>query len=214
MQPIDNQIVYWDQAASEKIFTHPLDELRFKSFVSHDARILDFGCGYGRTCHALFDMGFKNISGVDSSGMMIKRGRETYPDLDLRVLTHGDIFHEKEAFDVIILFAVLTCIPRDDAQKKLLHELYSLLRPGGIIYISDYWLQNDDRNLKRYAAYQEKYGCYGVFELPEGAVVRHHAKVWMASLLENFTLLEHHDIDVVTMNGNTSSGFQYFGRKP
>ena len=81
------------------------------------------------------------------------------------------------------------------------------------MYISDYWLQKDDRNRHRYQTFEAQYGTYGVFELPEGAVFRHHERPWIRSLLYRFETLHLDDIVVTTMNGHQSLGFQYFGKK-
>ncbi len=213
MVDFDNQFKYWDSVSSSKIFTHSVDIVRFNAVVSEQANILDFGCGYGRICDELFNNGFKNIVGVDSSQKMIERGKKEYPHLYLRALEENNLPYDPDLFDTVILFAVLTCIPTNNGQQSLIDEIYRVLRPGGIIYISDYWLQENERNLDRYREFEKKYGIYGVFELPEGAIVRHHAKDWILSLLSAFKTEELFDIEVTTMNGNKSLGFQYFGRK-
>ena len=53
-----------------------------------------------------------------------------------------------QSIDAVLLFAVLTCIASDDAQKNLLREFKRVLRPGGLLVISDYPLQTDERNLR------------------------------------------------------------------
>jgi SAM-dependent methyltransferase len=213
MRSLDNQIEYWNSVSSSKSFTHPIDIGRFHSFVSLKANILDYGCGYGRTCDELYRFGFRNIVGVDSSQMMIERGHKEYPHLNLKTLKNNNIPYDPDAFDAIVLFAVLTCIPTNEGQQALISEIYRTLRPDGIVYISDYWLQGNERNINRYDRFKEKYGLYGVFELPEGTIVRHHDKDWILSLLKDFNTIELFDFEVTTMNGNTSLGFQYFGRK-
>ncbi len=213
MKSIDNQFEYWDKVSSSKTFTHPIDIDRFHSVVSPKANILDFGCGYGRTCEKLYRLGFQNIVGVDSSQKMIELGCNKYSHLNLQAVKNNTIPYDQEVFDAIILFAVLTCIPTNDGQQALITEINRVLRPGGVIYISDYWLQTNERNIKRYDAFKDKYGIYGIFELPEGAIVRHHDKDWISSLLRDFITVDLFDIEVTTMNGNTSLGFQYFGRK-
>jgi SAM-dependent methyltransferase len=210
---IDNQFDYWDSVSSSKTFTHSIDIDRFHAVVSPESNILDFGCGYGRTCEELYRLGFRNIVGADSSPKMIERGHKEYPHLNLQTLESNNIPYDSESFDIIILFAVLTCIPTNEGQQSLIREIFRILRPGGIVYISDYWLQNNERNFRRYDAFKDKYGVYGVFELSEGATVRHHDKDWITSLLKDFITVDMFDIQVKTMNGNTSLGFQYFGRK-
>jgi SAM-dependent methyltransferase len=213
MVSLENQFEYWDRMASLKTFTHPIDFERFHSFVPEKARVLDFGCGYGRTCDELHRKGFRNITGVDSSEKMVRRGRKEYPHLILQTWKGNRFQCEAEFFDAVILFAVLTCIPTDTGQRTLMDEIHRVLAPEGILYISDYWLQKDKRNRSRYEAFQDKYKTYGVFELPEGAIVRHHEREWISSLLSDFKKLDMFDIEVRTMNGNVSSGFQYIGRK-
>jgi SAM-dependent methyltransferase len=113
----------------------------------------------------------------------------------------------------VLLFAVLTCIPNDNDQQVLVTEVERVLRPGGLLYISDLLVNDDLRNRERYEQFAERFKCYGVFELPEGVVVRHHRKEWIEQLLGSFEQLEHEPFTVTTMNGNTSSAFQYLGRK-
>jgi len=210
---LDNQTAYWDDVAAAKTFTHPLNVARFKQLVPVDATVVDIGCGYGRICSTLYDLGYGNLLGLDISRKMVVRGRKTFPHLDLRMLTPDIWSTLTESVDAVVLFAVLTCIPTNNGQAALMDDIAAILKPGGIVYVSDYWLQEDDRNLERYRAFEEKYSTYGVFELPEGAVVRHHDRAWVRSLLSRFDTVALEDIEVTTMNGHRSLGFQYFGRK-
>ena len=211
-----NQWEYWDRVAQEKDFTHVLNGERLSHFIDRKAHLLDFGCGYGRICDELVRLGYADVIGVDASAKMIERGRALFPHLDLRHLAlsdNGALPFKSEAFDGVLLFAVLTCIPGDGDQRSLVDEIRRILRPAGFIYISDYWLQADDRNVRRYRRFAEQFGHYGIFQLPEGAVVRHHSRAHVEALLARFQALDLVDMDVVTMNGNRSAGFQYFGKK-
>ncbi len=58
---------------------------------------------------------------------------------------------------------------------------------------------------------QEKYGIYGVFELPEGAVCRHHDEIWIKQLLKDFSEREYEHLTFITMNGHKSNGFYFIG---
>ena len=214
MSSIDNQNKYWDGVAWEKRFSLPLDMDRFKSLVSADQRILDYGCGYGRTCSELWDHGFHYIVGVDSSSQMIKRGRQTYPHLNLRTLEETNIPYDDDSCDVVLLFAVLTCIPTDDGQRECIRDIFRVLRPKGILYISDFCLQNDERRLARYKKGAKEFGTYGVFRLAEGAVLRHHEISWIKSLTADFETIDMVRVDVETMNENPAKAFQYLARKP
>jgi SAM-dependent methyltransferase len=113
--------------------------------------------------------------------------------------------------DGVLLFSVLTCIPTDEGQRALLKEVHRVLNRGGLLYISDLALQTDERNLERYARDEQKYGIYGVFDLPEGVTVRHHDPKWIENLTSDFEMVALDDVDVVTMNGNPAKAFQWFG---
>ncbi len=213
MKSPDNQFGYWNRVANSKTFTHPLATERLGAIIDKKADILDFGCGYGRTCDELHRQGFRNIIGADSSEKMIEQGRQSYPNLELNVLKGKHLPYNPGTFDAVLLFAVLTCIPTNKGQQALIKEITRVLRPDGIVYISDYWLQENERNLKRYDQFKNKYDIYGIFELDEGAIFRHHSKFWIESLLSGFHTLDLFDIQVRSMNGNTSKGFQYLGQK-
>jgi SAM-dependent methyltransferase len=119
-----------------------------------------------------------------------------------------------DCFDLVLLFAVLTCIPDDNEQQLLLSEARRVLRPGGMLYLSDLLINNDERNRERYERDAERFKCYGVFELPEGVVVRHHQREWVEEIVRPFEQLEYEPFTVTTMNRNSSAAFQYLGRKP
>ncbi|MFG6368740.1 MAG: class I SAM-dependent methyltransferase [Lachnospiraceae bacterium] len=204
---------YWNLVSNTKIFTTPFQTNIFSSYVTKDSVILDIGCGYGRTLNELYSLGYKHLSGLDFSSGMIQRGKVMYPNLDLRLKNNDSIDIMDNSVDAVILFAVLTCIVSNTEQEKLIAEIHRILKPDGILYINDFLLNTDERNIKRYQQYQEQYGIYGVFELPEGAVLRHHDEKWLHCLLAGFAQLEYQHLTFTTMNGHTSNGFYYFGKK-
>jgi SAM-dependent methyltransferase len=209
------QIEYWDRVANEKRFSHPLRLGWLKQYLKNPrARILDYGCGYGRTLANLSQAGFQNLVGVDFSEAMLGRCRLGVPSASL-IRNDGHTWPIKNGCcDAVLLFAVLTCIPESDDQRVLLKGAERVLRPGGLLYVSDLLVNHDVRNRERYKRYSEKYKCYGVFELPEGVVVRHHEKDWIDEITSLFEQLEYEPFQVTTMNGNVSAAFQYLGRKP
>jgi len=204
---------YWDKVADKKEFITPFQFDIFQHIVSRDGKILDIGCGYGRTLDQLYSNGYNNSIGVDFSHKMISRGKEQYPYLDLRVKIEKNLEFEDNTFDAVILFAVLTCIVEDTEQVQLLKEIERVLKPGGVIYINDFLLNEDQRNLKRYKEFENKYQKYGVFELSEGAVVRHHDIPWIEQCIKPFDKIVFDKVTYITMNGNKSNGFYFLGSK-
>jgi ubiquinone/menaquinone biosynthesis C-methylase UbiE len=207
---IANQRKYWDKAASKKEFTTPFQMDIFKSCVSEKSMILDVGCGYGRTLNELYQEGFKEIYGIDRSQKMIERGHLLYPHLNLKKCATTFSFKDN-TFDAVVLIAVLTCIVKDKDQVQLLDEIERVLKPHGILYINDFLINQDQRNIDRYFACTKDQGTYGVFELDEGATLRHHTTDHLFYLTKNFETIQFEKLVYTTMNKHTSNGFYYMG---
>lgn len=209
----ETQKSYWNSVADTKKFTTPFNIEEFSKYVPIKAKILDVGCGYGRTLNELYRNDYKNLIGIDFSEKLIARGKNLYPSLTLHIQHTEDIDLPDNSVDAVILFAVLTCIIDDNAQKHLLSEIKRVLKPNGIIYINDFLLNSDERNLNRYEKYLKKYKTYGVFELPEGAILRHHSLDYIKELVVGFKKLEFKETTYTTMNGHKSNGFFFIGQK-
>jgi SAM-dependent methyltransferase len=210
--PTNNR--YWEREGATKTFTHPINLEWLAGNLAPECRILDYGCGYGRVMALLYKEGYRQLVGVDASEAMIERARTLYPHLSFVQIDPPDVPLPHVSLDAAILFAVLTCIPGDEDQQALLKELGRVVRPGGFLYISDYWIQTDDRSRERYALYDGQYSTYGIFDVAEGAAVRHHSREWIESLLAPWEQMAMTDIKVTTMNGHEAAGFQWLGRKP
>ena len=208
-----NQKSYWNKVAPTKNFTTTLDFNLIPDSIKKESLIVDYGCGYGRTLNELHARGFNNLLGFDFASDMIERGGEEFPYLDLKTSKDNKIDCESGSVDMVILFAVLTCIIEDEKQDSLIKEISRVLKPGGIIYINDFLVNTDERNTKRYNQFLEKYGTYGVFELPEGAVLRHHEESHVSQLTKGFVKETYKTIQFKTMNGHISNGFVFIGKK-
>ncbi len=203
----------WNQIAYDKEFTTPLHIELIEASINKNSFILDVGCGYGRTLEELYKKGYTQLFGLDFSEKMIERAKQQFPFLTLKVQQQQEIDFSDNSFDVVLLFAVLTCITQNDAQLFLLKEIKRVLKPNGIIYINDFLLNIDMRNKERYHKFHEKYGIYGVFELPEGLVLRHHALDWVEYSLQLFQRVLFKRTTFPTMNGNKSNAYSFIGKK-
>lgn len=202
----DASIAYWNRVASTKTFTHPLHWPAVHRHFAPESALLDYGCGYGRLVQELIDAGFQSVTGVDPSPAMVNRGLEQGLPL-VCVASPEEVTFPPASLDGILLFAVLTCIPDWEEQYKLVRSLSGMLKSGGKVYISDYYLQ---------AAYlaQHKYEPspnpvhLGSFSHPEGLRLRHHTREWIRELLNEWHILEEWEVPVHTMNGNAATAFQ------
>lgn len=212
---LDRQINYWNEVGPTKPFGHPVNFERLAQWLIPESRILDLGCGYGRVLGLLNGRGYHNVVGVDPAPAMVAAAHLRVPTVPVELLAHPPhLPFPAASVDAVLLFTVLTCVPTDAGQRALLREADRVLRRGGLLYISDLWLQSDARNVARYARDEEKYGRYGIFDLPEGVTVRHHDRRWVESLTQPYERAALDDIEVQTMNGHLASGFQWFGLKP
>jgi SAM-dependent methyltransferase len=163
----------------------------------------------------LREHGYRNLTGVDPAPAMITAARARVPSVRFELMGHPPrVGVAGESTDAVLLFTVLTCVPSDDGQRAIVCEIQRILRPGGVLYISDLWLQTDDRNQRRYVRDAPTGSAFGVFELPEGVTLRHHSPEWLSTLTAWCEPLALDDIDVQTMNGHPARGFQFFGKKP
>ncbi|MCX2824889.1 class I SAM-dependent methyltransferase [Bacillus pseudomycoides] len=203
---------YWNEVAHEKQFTTPFRFDLFQTHVKQEASILDYGCGYGRTLRKLRKTQFTNLYGVDFSEEMIKRAKLDDMGIHFSVIENRNLAFPDNYFDSVLLFAVLTCIHSDEEQRAILDEIKRVLKPNGIIYINDFLLNQDNRNLKRYDQFYQKYDIYGVFELPDGAILRHHNEEQVKCWMKGFKQLAYEKVEYTTMNGNRSNGVVCIGK--
>jgi SAM-dependent methyltransferase len=210
---ITNPAGYWDGVAGIKTFTHPLRPGFFAPFAGRESRVVDFGCGYGRVVKQLLDLGYTHVTGYDTSAAMIARGQGTDQLPIFHIATAEDLPVEDHNVDAFLLFAVLTCIPSNGEQQALINLLHTKLKKGGIVYISDYYLQEESHEVSRYEHLDGDSHNFGVFTLPDGAVFRHHTTDWISTLLRPFTTLAQQSIPVTTMNGHPATGFQLIAQK-
>lgn len=203
---------YWDKAASKKKFTIPVSMELFGKYLSSDSGILDFGCGYGRTLEELENCGFSKLAGVDFSENMIEIAKSNLPDVDFRINEGMNIPYEDSYFDAVIIAAVLTCIPGDDDQKKLIDEVKRVLKPGGIVFIYDFLINEDRRNIDRYEKSLQKHAAYGTFEVDNSVTLRHHTIEWIDELTCVFAKVSFEKKNFPTMNGHNSNGFCFIGK--
>lgn len=203
----------WDDLAYSKEFTTPLHSELLDKYLDKEAHILDVGCGYGRTLDQLQKLGYTNLFGIDFSEKMIERAKAQFPSLNVNVQRNKTLNFPDNTFDAVFLFAVLTCITTDEEQEFLLNESKRILKPGGIIYINDFLLNEDERNCSRYDCFYKKYKIYGIFELPEGLTLRHHSMEWIKKCISPFKCMQFKTTSFPTMNGHFSNAYYFIGKK-
>jgi len=211
--PSSSQLVaYWDSIASIKQFRHPLPPQTVEKYFPKGGRVLDVGCGYGRQLKQLSDLGF-HVAGTDTSSAMLEKAKETAPDAEFQQC-RSDLPWEDNTFEVVLLVTLLTSVPFDLEQRKIVSEVARVLKPGGYVFVSDLPLQWSDKYLERYQAGAKRYGQYGVFDLDDGGTVRHHDMSYFMQLMSSFSCLELATHEVETMNGNLAKAVRFVAQLP
>jgi ubiquinone/menaquinone biosynthesis C-methylase UbiE len=108
----------------------------FGRYLKPGDKILDIGCGAGRTTIGLYREGFKNVEGVDVSPAMIEEGRAIARRLGANItFSVGNacrLAYVDESFDgVIFSFNGLMQIPGAEGRLRAVEEVRRILKKGG-----------------------------------------------------------------------------------
>jgi SAM-dependent methyltransferase len=103
--------------------------------IAPDARVLDYGCGFGLLLNYLRTR-FAAASGVDASAQQVQVARAR--GLDARhvpIDAYADWAEtHREQYDVVFLFDVLEHLPQSE-QMLFLRRLAATLKPGGTMFV-------------------------------------------------------------------------------
>lgn len=100
-------------------------------YFSAPARVLDLGCGTGRTTVELAERGF-DVVGVDVSESMVAEARRLFPELRFDVGDATDLDFEDESFDYVLFsHLVIDDISPAAERRAALAEAHRVLVPGG-----------------------------------------------------------------------------------
>jgi SAM-dependent methyltransferase len=115
------------------------DQLQ-KGRISATDRVLDAGCGSGRNAYYLLTQAV-DVYGVDSNPSAVAGLRETAgeqgrtaDDKHFRVEPLEALTFESGMFDVVVCSAVLHFARDDRHFEAMVHELWRVLRPGGLFF--------------------------------------------------------------------------------
>jgi ubiquinone/menaquinone biosynthesis C-methylase UbiE len=116
-------------------------------YLKNHYRILDLGCGTGRTTIGLYKIGFRNIVGVDISEKMIERAYSNANKLSCAIdFIVADAMYlplGKELFDCVFFsFNGLMLIPGIMNRSKACSEINRVLKEGGYFIFTTPYLDN------------------------------------------------------------------------
>ncbi len=133
----------------------------FAKYVNIHDRILDLGCGAGRTTINLYKLGYTNISGLDIAEKLIelasKYAKSNKLKIDFVVGDATKLDFPPASFDVAFFsYNGIMCIPQQVNREKVLANVQSVLKPGGLFIFTtidreaagayrQFWLQEKQR---------------------------------------------------------------------
>lgn len=122
--------------------SYPWQEMKdFLPFIEEESRVLDVGCGSGRTFDLLKGKNVQ-LTGIDISEGMVHFCRKRFKDHELKPrfvkANVTDLPFEDNSFDVVIGIAMLHHLPSFSLRKKGLEEMQRVVKPGGNILITNW----------------------------------------------------------------------------
>lgn len=145
--------------AIEQVGLWNSEKIVFDKYIDKNDKILDLGCGAGRTTINLFKNGFTNIIGLDIADKLIdfakKYSNDYNLDIDFVVGDATKLEYEDNFFDVLIFsFNGMQCIPGLENRRDVLKEVYRVLKPGGYYIFTAH--DRHDPNSPEYLPFWEK----------------------------------------------------------
>ena len=133
------------------------EEYVLTKYFRKEDRILDLGCGTGRTTFGLFERGYHRIEGIDVTPDMIREalriGCEKQYDVSFAVADARALPHASASFDrALFSFNGLMQIPKRENRGQALQEIHRVLKPGGIFVFTTH----DREHNPKWAAFWQK----------------------------------------------------------
>ena len=112
-----------------RFYLFPVEERIFNAHFEVPGRVLDIGCGCGRTSLFLKRMGH-SVTGIDLVPEMIEEARRMVEDVDFIVMDACELLFPSESFDYVFFsFNGIDCIYPESKRALCLREMHRVLKP-------------------------------------------------------------------------------------
>jgi len=138
--------VVWGEGFLSPGGTDEIDEI-MKGIDASNKSFLDIGCGCGGAAiHLIKKHSAKSVIGIDIESLVIKKAEELaakhklFNLTDFRCVKPGPLDISNETVDIVFSKEVFLHFPN---KEYLLKDIYRVLKPNGMIVVSD-WMRADD----------------------------------------------------------------------
>ena len=191
-----------------KLYTIPLPTRLVNVIKDGSAKkVLEVGCGYGRTCFFLHENCF-NVVGVDVDRTQIglaqeeSRPRGVNGEIDFLLNDARNLCFPDSSFDAATMLGVLTLVSKSE-RHRILNEVCRILKKHGYIFVEEFartW--KNPVYAKRYRDDARVTGESGTIAVKDetGRILHfghHFTQKEMLDLLKNFHVIDFED-DIFT----------------
>ncbi len=114
------------------------EEYVIKTYMPSGSRVLDLGCGAGRTTAYISENGC-SVVGADISAPLIKKAKNLYSNIDFKEMDARDLDFEDGSFDVVFFsFNGIDNLASLEERDKAINEIKRVLKPGGYLIYSSH----------------------------------------------------------------------------
>ncbi|MFR6018314.1 MAG: class I SAM-dependent methyltransferase [Paraclostridium sordellii] len=138
----DSIVSYYNEITG-KFGLFKSEEIIISKYLNKKDKILDIGCGAGRTTIGIYKLGYKNIIGIDISNKMIEKAKQNFDNIRFEVADTINLPFDDNYFDSIIFpFNGLMLIPKLENRLKALKEIKRVLKKNGTFIFTTPYLDN------------------------------------------------------------------------
>jgi SAM-dependent methyltransferase len=125
----------WVVSKYSKVGLWPSEQVLCEEFWEPKGRILDLGCGAGRTTVPLAQDGYR-VVGIDLAKPMVDQARRSAELLDRKcMLGVGDAtalpFSDNSFVGILFSYNGIELVPKQTGKRRVLEEALRILQPGG-----------------------------------------------------------------------------------
>ncbi len=125
-----------------------------RHFPPAPTRVLDMGCGAGRTTLGLESRGY-DVEALDLSEDLVDEARKRVGRTPIHLMDARQLDFADASFDAVLFsFNGLDCVYPSSERQRVLAEVHRVLRPGGVFYYSGHnaiaaWTPRPGDSLKK-----------------------------------------------------------------